>query len=225
MEELRINRVHFPVTALGPGTRLGIWFQGCSLACPGCMSRDTWSTTEGFDTTVRDLAQLWRRAVVAGADGLTVSGGEPLEQPGGLAALLSAVTEVRAELTRPGGPAAGRELDVLVYTGYDEEELDADRSAAVAGADVLITGRFDVSAPTRLIWRGSANQRMSPRTDLGRRRYADYLDHAPGRPPMQVASDGSRTWFIGVPRAGTLSGLERALRGADMDIDTVTWRP
>lgn len=225
MATLRVNRVHYPVTALGPGTRLGIWLQGCRLACPGCMSRDTWNPQEGFDASVSDLAQVWRDALTAGADGLTVSGGEPLDQPAGLAALLGVVTGISAELTRPDGPAAGREPDVLVYTGYDEAELDAQRAAAVAHADVVITGRYDVSARTRLIWRGSANQRMTPRTDLGRRRYAEFMALEPERPPMQVAADGSHTWFIGVPRAGALAELEKALRAAGMEIDAVTWRP
>ncbi|MCT5046402.1 radical SAM protein, partial [Pseudomonas aeruginosa] len=27
---------------MGTGRRLGIWFQGCSIRCPGCISADTW---------------------------------------------------------------------------------------------------------------------------------------------------------------------------------------
>ena len=42
-DQIGLNRVHFPVTALGPGRRVGIWLQGCSIRCPGCMSLDTWA--------------------------------------------------------------------------------------------------------------------------------------------------------------------------------------
>ncbi|HAU1321526.1 TPA: radical SAM protein, partial [Legionella pneumophila] len=42
-----ISRVHFPVTTLGPGHRIGIWFQGCSIRCPGCISTDTWNINKG----------------------------------------------------------------------------------------------------------------------------------------------------------------------------------
>ena len=39
---ISLSRVHFPVTTLGPGQRLGLWFQGCSIRCAGCISADTW---------------------------------------------------------------------------------------------------------------------------------------------------------------------------------------
>ncbi len=37
-----LNKAHFPVTVLGPGRRIGIWLQGCSIGCAGCISQDTW---------------------------------------------------------------------------------------------------------------------------------------------------------------------------------------
>ncbi|WP_461325238.1 4Fe-4S cluster-binding domain-containing protein [Bradyrhizobium diazoefficiens] len=44
---ISVSRIHFPVTTLGPGRRLGIWFQGCSIRCPGCISMDTWMEGAG----------------------------------------------------------------------------------------------------------------------------------------------------------------------------------
>lgn len=44
---LYLSRIHFPVTTLGPGNRIGIWFQGCSIQCQGCVSVDTWGTGKG----------------------------------------------------------------------------------------------------------------------------------------------------------------------------------
>ncbi|MFI0486628.1 4Fe-4S single cluster domain-containing protein [Actinomadura sp. 9N215] len=219
--KIRVNRMHHPVTALGFGRRLGIWFQGCPLACAGCMSKDTWEPDGGAAFTVPELAELWRGAVRKGADGLTITGGEPLAQPDGLAALLAAASEIRAESTAPGGPAAGREIDVLLYTGLTEDEFDP---AAVAGADALITGRFEITNPTGLIWRGSGNQRLLPRTDLGLRRYRPYLEHVPEHPPLQVATDGLDVHLIGVPRQGMLPSLERALRSEGTDVGGATWR-
>jgi anaerobic ribonucleoside-triphosphate reductase activating protein len=220
MTTLRLNRVHSPVTVLGHGRRLGIWVQGCPLACRGCMSRDTWDPEAGFEVTVPRLAELWRQAVRAGAEGLTISGGEPLAQPSAAAALLAAADEVRTELATPG-----RELDLLLYTGYEEEEFDDAQQAAVRHADVLITGRYDVARPTGLIWRGSAQQRMLLRTPLARRRYTPYLDHVPARPPMQVTTDEHGVWFIGVPGRGSLPTLERALRDGGVAIGGTSWRP
>jgi anaerobic ribonucleoside-triphosphate reductase activating protein len=214
---LRISRVHYPVTALGPGRRLGIWVQGCPLACRGCIARDTWDPGGGREVPVSELAAMWQTAVAAGADGLTISGGEPLEQPGGLSALLAAADGIRA--------AAGREADFLVYTGYADAEITGAAAAALSRADAVITGRYDVTQPTRLIWRGSANQCLTARTPLGERRYERYLDCAPDRAPMQVAVDGGNVWFVGVPRRGDLPRLERVLHRRGVSYTGVTWRP
>ncbi|GAA3039819.1 4Fe-4S single cluster domain-containing protein [Actinokineospora globicatena] len=214
---LRISQTHYPVRALGPGTRFGVWVQGCTLACKGCMSRDTWSAGGGTGVPVDDLVELWRSAVARGADGLTVSGGEPLQQAAGLADLLTAADEVRRR--------ADRELDFLVYTGYDEDELDETRLAAVDLADVVVFGRFDVTKPTALVWRGSANQRMVPRTDLGRRRYADLVDHAPERGPLQVEVRDGDPWIIGTPRQGALRELGRSMKDLGLRVTDTTWRP
>jgi anaerobic ribonucleoside-triphosphate reductase activating protein len=214
---LRISQTHYPVHALGPGNRLAIWVQGCTLSCKGCMSQDTWATEGGVVAPVEDLVELWRSAVERGADGLTVSGGEPLQQAESLAAFLAAADEVRR--------GVDPELDFLVYTGYDEDELDETRWAAVNHADVVVFGRFDVAKPTKLVWRGSANQRMTPRTDLGRRRYADLIDYAPEKGPLQVEVRGSDPWIIGTPRKEALRNLDRSLKGLGLQITDVTWRP
>ena len=55
---ISLSRLHFPVTTLGPGRRIGIWFQGCSIRCPGCISADTWAfrTAAAMVTDVLALA-------------------------------------------------------------------------------------------------------------------------------------------------------------------------
>ncbi|MBO3750626.1 radical SAM protein [Streptosporangiaceae bacterium NEAU-GS5] len=213
---LRVNRVHHPVTALGYGVRLGVWLQGCPLACAGCASQDTWDPGGGGEVPVAELAEVWRAAVRAGADGLTVTGGEPLAQPAGLAAFLRRVRAIGAD--------CGRETDVIVYSGYELDELDETQLGALEHADVAITGRYEIAQPTELIWRGSANQRMILRTPLARRRYERYVDHRPERSPMQVAADGDAVWLIGVPRTGDLARLERRLRDQGLHLQDVSWR-
>ncbi|RSN46040.1 radical activating enzyme [Amycolatopsis sp. WAC 04197] len=214
---LRISRTHYPVHALGPGNRLTVWVQGCTLSCKGCMSLDTWPADGGVEASVTELAALWRSAVEQGADGLTVSGGEPLQQADDLATFLTAADEVRREVAR--------ELDFLVYTGYDEDELDETRLAVLALADVVVFGRFEVAKPTKLVWRGSANQRMVPRTELGRRRYSGFIDHAPEKGPLQIEVRGNDPWIIGTPRKGTLRNLDRSLKSVGLRVTDTTWRP
>jgi anaerobic ribonucleoside-triphosphate reductase activating protein len=166
---------------------------------------------------VADLLEVWRKTVDDGVDGVTISGGEPMQQPEALRELLLGMDEIR--------DAAAGKPDILVYTGYEKSELTDVQRGAAELADVLITGRFDAAQPTGLLWRGSANQRMIIQTELGRRRYAGYVDKAPDRPSLQVLADGDGVWLIGTPQRGTLPELERDLRRQDLDIEGVSWRP
>ncbi|GLF96577.1 4Fe-4S single cluster domain-containing protein [Streptomyces yaizuensis] len=222
--ELRVSGTHFPVRTLGPGSRLGVWLQGCALACPGCMSRHTWDPRGGSPRTVDSLLELWRSALEAGADGLTVSGGEPLDQPDGLAALLAGAARLRD--AAGGGPVA----DLLLYTGYEDGEIAGEpaRTAAVRSADALITGRYRAGEPTALVWRGSANQRLRPLTALGRARYAEHLgrtDPTGSRLQVETAEGEDDVRLYGVPRRGELAALERRLRGVGIRVLAAGWRP
>ncbi|MEV4558703.1 4Fe-4S cluster-binding domain-containing protein [Kitasatospora sp. NPDC049285] len=214
-----MSQVSAPVTALGPGRRLGVWFQGCTLACPGCMSRHTWEHGAGRELTVEQFTTLWRDALADGVDGLTVSGGEPLEQPAALADLLAAADRERQ--------SAGAEADLLVYTGRELADVRADPAcaAALARADAVITGRYLAGQPTDLVWRGSANQRIVPLTALGERRYAPHLDRRTDRPDLQVRVTDGELRIIGVPRPGDLGRIERELRERGVTVRETTWRP
>jgi len=213
---LRVSRAHFPVTSLGPGTRLVVWLQGCPLACRGCMSLDTWDPAGGTGISEARLLRLWRDALAAGATGLTISGGEPLAQAAPLTAFLQSARTC---------PTDGPEPDILLYTGYELAELDEEGHAAVAAADAVITGRYEAGQPTRLIWRGSANQRLVPGTPLGAARYAEYLELVPDRAPVQIGVDGERLWVIGVPAPGALPRMERTLRTQGIRFQEAAWRP
>lgn len=210
---IRVNRLHFPVTALGPGRRLGIWVQGCGLACRGCLAKDTWNPENGQVVQGGALLEHWDDAVARGATGLTISGGEPLDQPHGVAELLTAIRE-----------AGHHRADLLVYTGYELTEAHERAPSVLQLADAVITGRFEAARPTRLLWRGSANQRLIPLSRLGTDRFEPFLDAEADRPPAQVAVEDDRVWFVGVPRAGDLPAIERRLRAKGFSYRGVTWR-
>jgi len=106
--KLFLSRLHFPVTTLGYGRRVGVWFQGCSVRCPGCISHDTWAFGQGETTLDSVCASIapW----LPQADGVTISGGEPFDQPAALKGLL--------RWLRPR--VAG---DILVFSGHPWEHL------------------------------------------------------------------------------------------------------
>lgn len=198
-----LSRLHFPVTTLGPGRRVGIWFQGCSLRCPGCISVDTWTHGQG-ETTVAEVMKAVSPWLVE-ADGVTISGGEPFEQIEALECLLSAL---RTEM--------GWGKDVLIYSGQTWEKI-APRVLAWTGlADAVISDPFVRSVPQTLVWRGSDNQRLRPLTELGSERYVPWCDAPRETLPkaLDVCFDDESIWMAGIPDAGSLGTIQRALAEA-----------
>jgi anaerobic ribonucleoside-triphosphate reductase activating protein len=195
---MRLSRVHFPVTTLGPGRRLGIWLQGCSIRCPGCISADTWSLDRGATTveTVLDVAAPW----LAEADGITVSGGEPFDQP---AALIALLTAVRVHWRG----------DVLLFTGHAREAIETHLIAMAGLIDALVSDPFDIDAPQTRALRGSDNQRLHCLTPLGHERFAAYeRAAAPGdrRFDLMLDDNGS-VWLAGIPSRGDFQRLRHLL--------------
>ena len=156
MVDGEVLRVHgfLPFSrANGPGVRAAVWVQGCSLRCPGCSNPDTHPFVGGELMSVDDL---FGRIVAPGdaIEGVTISGGEPLQQRRPLLALLR---RVRQETS----------LSVLVFTGYTWEEVQQmpGAGALLACVDVLVAGRYDASQHLARDLRGSANQTVHLLTD------------------------------------------------------------
>jgi anaerobic ribonucleoside-triphosphate reductase activating protein len=215
---LNVARLHHPVTALGPGSRLGIWVQGCTLACPGCLSRDTWKSGPEHAVDTRTILDWCDDRPPESIDGVSLSGGEPSEQPRALAELLS-------------GLAARRERhgwDLLGWTGLEEEDFAARCPEAYALLDGLVTGPYRAAAAGGGRWRGSANQRLVPLTELGRRRYGPWTGDGPGPGPpaeLQFQVEEDRIYLIGVPRPGDPPRIRRALASRGITMEGVTWQP
>lgn len=133
---------------MGPGLRDALWLQGCTLDCPGCANQAFLAHRPRILLTVERLLAHFaaRRGRI---DGLSVSGGEPSEQPEALGALLAGVRELG--------------LSTVVYSGRTLEALRRDPrcAALLAHTDLLIDGPYVASQrDPRLLWRGSRNQRL-----------------------------------------------------------------
>lgn len=210
---VRISRVHHPVTVLGPRERFGVWFQGCTIGCTGCIAQDTWDATGGTDTTVDEVLAVLSERCPEGVDGVTISGGEPFEQPEALAALIDGV---RAQAVR-----TGIDTDVMVYSGMTLERLEADHADVVDRVDVLVPEPYRPGSGPGGVWRGSANQPMLLRTPLARERFRDLPVEDRS---LQVHVKEGRVWLIGVPRAGDAERLARRLRDQGLVVDGTSWR-
>lgn len=198
--DVAVSRLHFPVTTLGPGRRVGLWLQGCSIRCPGCISADTW---EGGLGIVPLPSLLERVAKLAeGADGLTVSGGEPFDQPDAL----------RATLLHWRSVSSG---SVLVFTGREIEEVAAWLAENAGLIDALVSGPFRSDLPQTLALRGSDNQRLHALTPSGRTFATFDRPAGPADRRLDVTFDEQgHAWFAGIPARGDLGRLRRVLASA-----------
>jgi anaerobic ribonucleoside-triphosphate reductase activating protein len=196
-ETLALSRLHFPVRALGSGRRIGLWVQGCAIRCPGCISADTWRQGTGQVSVASVLERLGEWA--GEADGLTVSGGEPLDQQDSLAELLR------------GWRALSRK-SVLVFTGYDWPVARAFFDTHRELADAVIAGPYDAAAGQTLALRGSDNQTLHVLTPLGEafRAYERERTSADRKLDAMFDEDGS-IWFAGIPAPGDFELLASAL--------------
>ena len=193
--DVGLSRVHFPITALGPGRRIGIWFQGCAIRCRGCMSLDTWEHAASLIPVSALLAQIapW----LPEADGITISGGEPFDQPHALEAL---VRGLRASFAK----------SILVYSGCSFEDLHARHLHTLALIDVLISEPFDATASSGALLRGSANQRVHLLTQTGTAMWNEAERDGPAKMDVMASDDGT-LWVAGIPHRGDLDRLSSGL--------------
>lgn len=214
-EKLRLAHVHYPVTALGPGLRIGVWFQGCRVHCRGCMAKDTWDIDGGQTVDLADLIDLFQSFPAPEVTGITVSGGEPFNQPEALRAL---ATWLRESYCRP-------DQDILLYSGYGKEMLVRTHPETISMIDALISEPFVERLATHpsLRWRGSSNQILTIFSGLGRLRYQSEVE-APSHGDLQVGVDEDCVSIIGVPRPGDLQRLEDALAERGITLEEASWR-
>jgi anaerobic ribonucleoside-triphosphate reductase activating protein len=205
----RVHAVEPRSRANGPGVRFVVWSQGCTLGCPGCFNPQTHPARPprggagggpAAGTAGGWMAGQWPAAELAAAaagqagqvEGVTLTGGEPLQQPAAVAAFCA---EIRA--------CTG--LGIIVLTGYARAEIEADpgRAAAVADADMVIAGRYNSRLRIGAGLRGSANKQYWART--GRYTPADF-DAVPDL-EIAVAADGTVT-VSGMPDAPVAIGAQ-----------------
>ena len=132
-------------------------------------------------------------------DGITITGGEPFLQSGELAEL---VTYLREQVSE----------DILVYTGYTYDELQAIRNPLVTTVlqqiAVLIDGPYVEKLNDNRPLRGSANQQIIILNEQFRSRY-DAV--STGRRSVHNVFYGTTHLSIGIPMKKFRSNMSHSL--------------
>ena len=132
MGTLYIDRILYPVTALGPGKRVALWTSGCSRHCDGCANPELWERSGSQRMDVDTVWNMFRTILDNNeAGGITLTGGEPFEQAEGLTELLSKIRQ-------------NYDVNILSFSGFLYEELreDQEKAALLSYLDVLIDGAY-----------------------------------------------------------------------------------
>lgn len=145
----------------GPGFRMTIWVSGCSHNCYACQNKHTHKYGQGheiyetvdergelIDVILHELS-LYKHQL----DGVTLSGGDPLDQSDTALAELKQLVET----IKNNFPS----MTVWLYTGCTWEELTKAQMDVVRQCDVVVDGKFDYyKRDVTLPFRGSSNQRL-----------------------------------------------------------------
>ena len=116
----------------GPGNRLVIWVQGCKFHCKGCFNPKTHPYTKKRLIDINELAELINNDTTI--EGITLSGGEPLDYPQQLESLFRKVSSV---------------LTIILYSGFNIEEINQSihLKQILKMVDLAIVGRYDEKKP------------------------------------------------------------------------------
>ena len=131
----------------GPGDRFVIWTQGCRKMCKNCYNPETWSH---YKNNLVDIDSLVEEIKNSSVSGVTISGGDPFEQPEELFYLLREIKQ----LDLSDG--------VIVFSGYMIEEIRSDSKLekCLDYIDVLIDGLYIEEKRITNGLAGSSNQQF-----------------------------------------------------------------
>jgi anaerobic ribonucleoside-triphosphate reductase activating protein len=138
---MKINKIIKDSQVNGPGKRYTIWVQGCQINCKGCCNKDTWDINKGEYWTPKALFEDIQKCKI---DGITLTGGEPLEQYQEILEFLQLVFPT---------------YNIFLTSGYTFETIKLCKTEVLKYIDILVSGPFieellDESGK----WRGSTNQ-------------------------------------------------------------------
>jgi anaerobic ribonucleoside-triphosphate reductase activating protein len=154
MTSIKIAQIRAATRAEGPGKRLALWTQGCSLKCHGCFNPHLWISDESKERDVSEVISEieMQLATEPDVEGLSFLGGEPFNQAGALAEI--------------GHYFRGLGYSLTTFTGFtydsllSQSKLNHSFCKLLSVTDLLIDGpflenRIDEVRP----WLGSTNQK------------------------------------------------------------------
>lgn len=196
---MKVARILYPVTVLGPGNRVGLWLSGCPHHCKECSNPELWEQHDDQELSLSAILSAITAISKKGPiDGFVFTGGDPMLQANELSVLLP-LLKVFSE-------------DILLYTGYEYEQLLSFKDQAyvdcLKNISVLVDGRYIDELNDGTPLRGSRNQRILVLDDRIKDKYLDYLTSLDGNEIQQFPTPGGFI-SVGIHRRGFRRELRR----------------
>lgn len=120
-----VARINICTEAEGPHKRMAIWFQGCTIGCPGCCNPELQVMKQAHIMTLNELVEIASKSKEENSiEGITFLGGEPTLQ--------KHLSELSNEFKKLG-------LGVILFTGYKFKSL---KLSLIMSVDLIIDGQF-----------------------------------------------------------------------------------
>lgn len=146
--------------ANGEGIRVSVFFSGCTLHCKGCFNHELWDFNYGKPftrSTIDEIIELMKPDYIKG---LSILGGEPLQNEDAVTALCMAVKEVYPN------------KDIWMWTGYTMDYLENQTANHLFSPDLfknidyIVAGEYkEELKDLNLQFRGSSNQHIFKKID------------------------------------------------------------
>lgn len=186
---------------LGPGKRLIIYSSGCPLSCPDCIEPDLQNLDRGKKWHTDDFIAAIM-PYIGSVDGITFSGGEPFYQAPALNRILQNIST---------------QLQILVFSGYELDQLSTTFADTLSTIDILISGKYIAEQSGNFLWRGSQNQVISsPNGSI----YSSTLDNWMKSPSAGISMhiSNKQTFIYGIPAKGSLATLQKQMKDKQLEL-------
>lgn len=209
---MKIARILYPVTVLGPGKRIAIWVAGCSKKCKGCANPELWDKDQYPDmdmVNLKDAIQMLYEKSNGQVDGITISGGEPFEQAEELLQLVQFLQEITE--------------DILIFSGRKKEELMQKTNVAeiLEKITVLVDGEYVEEENFGEVLRGSRNQRIHVLKEPFKELYMNYQKQNEGKHLVENFQVSDGVIAVGIHKKDFEKKLQEVLEEKDIVKKTV----
>ncbi len=153
---INIDTVRLSIDTNGPGRRIVIWTQGCTLNCDGCFNQEQLIHEANKLFDIKELFEILIGLLIKyNCEGVTISGGEPFQQA-------KAVLELGKLVKQKG-------YSLVIFSGYTYKQLKESKNHEVREllklGDIMILGRYNRNNTEERTWFNNKDKKIIYNSD------------------------------------------------------------